>query len=128
VTNQEAVQRTIETYFGALSVLDAEAAANLFAPDGILHYPGVPSCEGREAIRQYYQAVVSACATLQLVADQVFIVANRAAVKFTLQVTARNGRAVRAEGIDTLDLDDDGLIRSLRVYYDPAPLRAALEV
>ena len=83
--------------------------------------------EGRDAIRQYYQAIASACATLRVVADQVFTVDNRAAVKFTLMATGKNGRTARAEGIDTFELDDDGLIRSLWVYYDPAPVMATLQ-
>ena len=56
-----------------------------------------------------------------------FIAGNSAAVKWTGQLTAKNGRSLTFEGIDVLDVNDEGKIQAVRAYWDPVPVLAVLQ-
>lgn len=57
---KRAVDRTREQHLAAVNAADAGAAADLFAPDGILLPPGQPVREGRAAIREWFMQTFAA--------------------------------------------------------------------
>lgn len=54
--------------------------------------------------------------------DRVFISGNGAAVLYTAQFTAKNGRTASMQGIDIFEVNDQGKIQVIRYYLDPTPV------
>jgi len=108
--------------------MDANGFADTFAPNGLTHDPlGTPPQEGRDAIRQFLQGILAGCEPFGLAEDHVFIAGNCAAVKWTGQLTAKNGRSLTFEGIDVLEVNDQGEVQTVRAFWDPAPVLAVLQ-
>ena len=58
--------------------------------------------------------------------DSIFIVGQQAAVKWTMQVVAQNGRTATAEGISVFEFNDNGKIAKIQSYWDEALIKAQL--
>jgi steroid delta-isomerase len=128
VASQEAIQSAVAAYFGAVRAMDATAVADAFAPDGVSTDPvGTPPHAGRDAIRQFMHGVMAGSERVDSTADAVFIAGDSAAVKWTVHLTAKSGRAVTFEGIDVMQVNDQGKIQTLHAYWDPAPVLAVLQ-
>ena len=59
--------------------------------------------------------------------DQVFVAGDGAAFSWTVQLTTKHGRSVTFEGIDVIQVNDQGKIQTLHAYWDPAPVLAVLQ-
>jgi steroid delta-isomerase len=133
MASREAIQAAVAAHFGATRAIDASGFAATFAPDGVTHGPArTPPYEGREAIRQLLQGFIDGCAQVGLTfagltEDRVFIAGNSAALKWTGQLTPKEGRALSFEGIDVLEVNGDDQVQTARAYWDPAPVLAALQ-
>ncbi len=55
--NRAALEERHNRFFAALEARDADAVAELFADDGILHVSDMDPVRGREAIRAFYERV-----------------------------------------------------------------------
>ncbi|MHB8645472.1 MAG: nuclear transport factor 2 family protein [Thermomicrobiales bacterium] len=123
----EKIRAAVEGYFAANNALDADAVADLFAPDAQMHrVPGTSPTEGREAIRQVYRQLLAAFSQSDVHAVHIFIAGNGAALLYRGMFTAKTGKAVTVEGIDVFEVNEDGQIQAIRFYWDPAPLAAVL--
>ena len=128
MASKELVQSAIDAYLRAIKAMDADAFADAFAPDGISNDPvGTPPHEGRAAIRNFLQGILAVCQRVSLEPDQVFIAGESAALKWTGQLTTRNGQSVTFEGIDVIQVNDEGKIQTLHAYWDPAPVMTVLQ-
>ena len=126
--SKEAIQSAVAAYFGAISAMDANAFAEAFAPDAVSNDPvGTPPYEGQDAIRQFAQGMFAPCERAALTANQVFVAGDSAALTWTGQLTAKNGKSVTFEGIDVVRVNDQGKIQTLHAYWDPAPVLAVLQ-
>ena len=127
MVSKEAIQSAVAAYFGATRAMDAKAVAEAFAPDGVSNDPvGTPPHEGRDAIRQFMQGVIAESERVESTADDVFIAGDSAAVKWTVQLTAKHGQSVTFQGIDVIQVNDQGKIQTLSAYWDPAPVLTVL--
>lgn len=81
---------------------------------------------GHEALRQFLTHVISGFDTVGLTENSVFINGYTAAVKWTGEGVAKNGKAIRIEGIDVIHCNEAGKITSVYAYWDPAPMMALL--
>ena len=126
--SKEAIQSAVAAYLAASAAMDANAVADAFAPDGVSNDPaGTPPLEGRTAIRQFMEGTVTEARSVTTTPDQIFIAGDSAAFKWTVQLMTKNGRSVTFEGIDVIQVNDDGKIQSLHAYWDPAPVLAVLQ-
>jgi len=84
VVSNESIRKVVAEYFAALRAMDPEAWANTFAEDGVTHDPvGTPPHQGRAAVRQFLQGILSLFQEAGLTEDDVFVAGNGAAVKWT---------------------------------------------
>jgi uncharacterized protein (TIGR02246 family) len=126
--SKEAIQSAVAAYLAATAAMDANAVADAFAPDGVSNDPaGTPPHKGRTAIRQFMEGMTTEARSVTTTPDQIFIAGDSAAFKWTVQLTTKNGRSVMFEGIDVIQVNDDGKIQSLHAYWDPAPVLAVLQ-
>ena len=108
--------------------MDVEAWIATFAPDAVSYDPvGAPPTAGHDALRQFFGAIVGAFKKVGLTEDHVFIANNEAAVKWTGRGTGTNGRDVRFEGIDVIEFNEEGKIRTVRAYWNPAEVMMQLQ-
>ncbi len=127
VPSHETVQSAIDAYLVATRAMDANAVAEAFATDGVSNDPvGSPPHEGRDAIRQFIQGATAAIERIESTADNVFIAGDGAAFKWSMHLTGKRGQSVTVEGIDVIQVDEQGKIQALHAYWDPAPLLAVL--
>ena len=124
----ETISRAIKAYFAALRAMDGEAWVATFAPDAVSYDPvGAPPHIGHDALRQFFAGIVAAFDKVGLTEDQVFIAGNGAGVKWTGHGTGKNGRTVRFEGIDAFEFNEDGLIQTVRAYWNPGEVMMQLQ-
>jgi steroid Delta-isomerase len=124
----EIISRAIKAYFAATRAMDMEAWVATFAPDAVSYDPvGAPPTAGHDALRQFFNAIVGAFDKVGMTEDQVFIAGNGAAVKWTGHGKGKNGREVRFEGIDIFELNEEGLIQTVRGYWNPAEVMMQLQ-
>ena len=121
------ISRVVRGYFLAIRAMDAEAFANSFAEDGTTYDPvGTPGVTGHDALREFLQSICKSFKSVGLTEDHVFVAGNGAAVKWTGKGTSNNGREVRFEGIDVIEVNADGKIQTVRAYWNPAEMIAQL--
>jgi steroid delta-isomerase len=121
------VSRAVRGYFLAIRAMDAEAFANSFAEDGTTFDPvGSPAITGRAALVEFFTSICKNFKSVGLTEDSVFVAGNGAAVKWTGKGTSINGHEVNFEGIDVLDINEDGKIQTLVAYWNPAEMIAQL--
>ena len=121
------ISRAVRAYFLAIRAMDADAFANTFAEDGTTFDPvGTPGIKGRAAIREFLESICQNFKSVGLTEDCVFVAGNGAAVKWTGHGISANGKEVKFEGIDVLDVNEDGKIQTVRAYWNPAEMIAQL--
>jgi steroid Delta-isomerase len=121
------ISRAVRAYFLAIRAMDAEAYANTFAEDGTTFDPeGTPGITGRPALREFLQSICKNFKSVSLDEDSVFVAGNGAAVKWTGHGTSASGKEVKFEGIDVFDMNEDGKIKTIHAYWNPAEMIAQL--
>ncbi len=124
----EDVGKAVAEYFAALRAMDVDRWAAAFAEDAVSYDPvDGPPIRGRAELRQFLKSITAAFDKVGLTEDQVFINGNEAAVKWTGRGRGKNGRDVRFEGIDIIEVNDKGLIQTVRAYWNPAIVMAQLQ-
>ena len=128
VPSHEAVQSAIDAYLVATRAMDANAVAEAFATDGVSNDPvGTPPHEGRDAIHRFMEGILAETERVIATPNQVFVAGDGAAFSWTVQLTTKHGRSVTFEGIDVIQVNDEGKIQTLHAYWDPAPVLAVLQ-
>jgi len=121
------ISRAVRAYFLAIRAMDANAFANSFAEDGTTYDPvGSPAITGRDAIREFLASICKNFKSVGLTEDAVFVAGNGAAVKWTGKGTSNSGKEVRFEGIDVIEINEDGKIQNVHAYWNPAEMIAQL--
>lgn len=124
----ETISRGVRAYFAAIRAIDAEAWVATFAPDATSYDPvGAPPTVGHDSLRQFFNAIAGAFKTINFTEDHIFIAGDGAAVKWTGTGTGKNGRNVRFEGIDVFEFNAEGLIQTMRAYWNPAEVLMQLQ-
>lgn len=125
--NQDTIATTINSYFDRLQAMDSSGWRELFAEDGVIYDPvGNPPSRAYEKAEEFFGLLSKAFETMEITPERIFVVKNAAAVKWTMQVVGKNGRAAKAEGISTFELDETGKIRVVSSYWDDAALMAQI--
>ena len=115
----------VKSYLRCGSEGDRETLLALFAADATFEDPvGSEPLVGREAIGTFFDTVQAADdVEFVLDDDSVRVAGDSVAFAFTATVTF-GGIGQRVSPIDVFDFDDDGLIVSMRSYWNPADLTA----
>ena len=123
----ETIARAVREYFIAIRSMDADAFAKSFAEDGRTFDPvGTPPVTGHTALREFFQSICKHFKTVALDEDSVFIAGNGAAVKWTGHGTSQNGREVKFEGVDVIEVNEGGKVQTVHAYWNPAEMIAQL--
>lgn len=111
-------KRVLQAYIDGFDNDDADALAALFADNAIIEDPvGTPPKRGDE-IRDWFHQGVMMRARLMLDAPIRGSHTRAAAMAFTVQMEV-DGELRRVRSIDTIEINDEGLITCLRGYWGP---------
>jgi steroid Delta-isomerase len=125
--SSDRVSRAVRAYFLAIRAMDADAFANAFAEDGTTFDPvGSPGITGRDGLREFFQSICKNFTSVGLTEDSVFVAGNGAAVKWTGRGTSNSGKEVNFEGIDVIEVNEDGKVQTVHAYWNPAEMIAQL--
>jgi steroid delta-isomerase-like uncharacterized protein len=128
-------QRAVE----AFNAHDADAVADLYAAEGVLHDPQMPApVRGRDAIRETYVQMFRTFPDIQVTILNRHVEGDRMMYELRLTGTNRGpirtpdgdipatGRRIDVPAAVFADLDPDGRFRDTRRYYDVAEMMRQL--
>ncbi len=116
------ITRAIDLLYKAQASRDLAAWLDLFATDAVVHDPvDSPAAEGHEAIAELWKQFTGPFSSYQRRPERVLQSRGGAAVYWTGTATAESGET-DCEGIDVFEFNDDGKIRALMSWWDPAGL------
>lgn len=119
------IQAVLQKARDAWMVGDADAIAQLFAPDGELIVPG-QRWQGQADIRAAVIKFAASSVNVQIQIQRILIEGEQAVVEWTWEDTDKNtGRRNRAEDAIVVDFKD-GLIARWREYIDSETPKAQL--
>ncbi len=118
----------VAAYLRALAESDLAGMLGLFTADAVVHSPLYGSLPASEFYPQLFADTGSAKLTL-LGTMRGTSVEGRALLSFLFHFdwVLPNGTAAPFDVVDIAEIDDDGLINSIRVIYDTIDVRPAFE-
>lgn len=124
----EEIASLVTTYFDNMAAMNAEGWLEIFAEDAVIHDPvGEPPRHVHKDAEQFFKILSNFFKEMELSKDDIFFVKNGAAVKWTMQVVAKNDRHATANGISIFEINSNGKIGKVSSYWDEAALLAKLK-
>ena len=125
----ERVRAVVDAYVDAYRRNDKQACLALFSADAEWHDPvGEPPHVGHDGIGAFWDQAHAMADSIVLVPSDVIVCANQAAMVFEIHVSiggADNTPATMIiDAVEIFVLDDAGLIRDLRAYWDMSRSRS----
>jgi len=117
----------IAQYYASLAAMNREGWLEVLAVDAVIYDPvGKLPLKVREDSPKFFDLLSKFYKQFEIVQDCIFIVQQEAAVKWTMQVVAKNERQATAEGISVFEFNAHGKIAKIQSYWDEASLKAQL--
>lgn len=111
------IEQLVRSYLDSISRGDVEGRLALFAPDAIFEDPvGAAPMVGHEALRAFWTAGggLEVRTRLELLA----VAGEEAAYVFTAEVLGGADDRVNIRTIETMEVNENGLIARMRAYFD----------
>ncbi|MDY7021310.1 MAG: nuclear transport factor 2 family protein [Cyanobacteriota bacterium] len=125
--SQGEIERLLKEYYRQVASLNSEGWLATFTDDALVYDPvGKPPINVKQDADKFFEILSKFYEKLEVVPDQIFVAGDGAAVKWTMDVTARNGRTATVEGIAIFELNEAGKIQKLQSYWDEAAMKAKL--
>lgn len=126
--SSEAMKNRLDAYFASIAARDPQRIASNFAEDGVIEDPvGSPVRHGRDGVAGLFASGVAALAShVEIEVLAAFPCGNTIAAHWTMKARGKAGREVKAEGIDVLLVDAQGVIARAEGYWNAAAFRQAL--
>ena len=116
----------VSKYYVAVRGLNLNNWLNCFAKDAILDDPfGQSMLQGQQNIAGAYQGAIDSFSVLDMREKDVFTPdqTDQAAIRWTANLTFKNGLKVDPfNGITTITFNENGKIKLLKAFWDPAVL------
>lgn len=125
--SQEVIKQVIADYFANIAEMNPEGWIDNFAEDAVSYDPvGEPPTKVHEGYRQFIGQLQAVFEKLEATTEHIFIAANEAAVKWTMDGLSKSGKSVKFEGITIFEVNAEGKIQTTRAYWSPAQMIAQL--
>ena len=96
---KETIETLVNSYFTNMTAMNAKAWVENFTEDGVIYDPvGKPPSNVHSDYQKFFGLLSMIFAKLELTLNNIFIVDNGAAVKWTMQGVGKNGKQGVAEG------------------------------
>ena len=124
---QTEIKQLLTEYYRQVAALNSEAWLEAFAEDAVVYDPvGKPPLNARRDADKFFEILSKFYEKLEITPDLIFSAGNGAAVKWIMNVLARNGRRATTEGIAIFEFNEVGKIQKLQSYWDEAAMKAKL--
>ena len=108
----------VAAYFAAVNARDFEALAGLFAEDAVLRPVGSRVREGRSDVAAYYPPLLAGFASGVDTPVRTTVAGRVVTVEIRFEGRSVDGADVAFDAVDIFDVDDDGRIARLSLWYD----------
>lgn len=124
---QTEIKQLLTEYYRQVAALNSEGWLEAFAEDGVVYDPvGKPPLNVQRDADKFFEILSKFYEKLEITPEQIFVAGNGAAVKWIMNVMARNGRTATTEGIAIFEFNEVGKIQKLQSYWDEAAMKAKL--
>ena len=125
---KESISSILTAYFTNMAAMNPEGWVDTFAEDAVICDPiGNPPSKAHEDFQKFFGMLSAFFEKMELSQDNIIIVGNNAAVKWTMRVVAKNGRSAMTEGISTFEINNVGKIQKVSSYWNEAEIMAQLK-
>ena len=112
------LREAMARYAAVVSSKDAAAYAALFTPDAVQMDPYPTGLHtGRAEIEAFIQSGFDGCETMTFVVEEVHPVADKAAIRFQIDLTLAGGGIMHIRGVEIFTVTDDGLISAVDAFW-----------
>lgn len=123
----EVIKQVIAAYFANIAAMNPEGWIDNFAEDAVSYDPvGEPPTKVHEGYREFIGQLQAVFEKLEATTEHIFIAANEAAVKWTMDGVSKSGKLVKFAGITIFEVNAEGKIQTTRAYWNPAQMIAQL--
>jgi uncharacterized protein (TIGR02246 family) len=120
----EQVRAVVDAYVEGTNGGDKGAVLELFRPDAVWHDPvGQPPHVGHAGIGAFWDQVHSLADRIELVPRDVIVAGDEAAMVFEIH-TVVGGSTLEMDAVEVFEVGDDGLIVTLKAYWDMSRARS----
>ena len=120
-------EQLVDEYLEALAAGSTERVLALFAPDGRVDSPLYGTLPAAEFYPALFADTGQSRLTLRTTMEGQLAGLPVVSFWFDFDWTLANGEPAPFTVVDVAELDADGLITTLHIVYDTAPIRAAFE-
>lgn len=125
--SKEIIEKLVKSYFNSMSAMDSQGWKEIFAQDAVIYDPvGSPPKNVNEDIDKIFSLISGFFDKLELSQDNIFIAENSAAVKWTMNVVAKNKRNATTQGISIFEINDNGKIQQVSSYWNETEMMSKL--
>ncbi len=119
----EQVKTTAEAYVAASNANDKSAVLARFAPDTVWYDPvGQPPHVGRQGVGEFYDQTRALADKIEMKLRDVIVCGAEAAMILEIHITMGESAMVM-DCVETLEVDDEGLITGMKAYWDMSRAR-----
>lgn len=112
------IEATIRKYAGAWAASDRAAWLSTFAESATQEDPvGSHVRRGRMEIGEFWDTVMAAYNSIEIVPHNIFVLGKEAAMEWTITAQSVEG-GISFPGVDVFKFDDAGYITSVRAYWE----------
>jgi hypothetical protein len=115
----------INRYLALLAAGDVRGIVSLFSPRGTVHSPFL----GMQPVGKFFDLLKAATRRSVIERPEVFVSgvgSRRASTSFTYRWELADGAQVSFDCVDLFDFDEQGLIDTMTIVYDTAPIRESV--
>ena len=126
--SQEKIREVLAEYFSCLRQMEVDRLLELFSEEAMSWDPvGSPPMRVRDKSTNYFRALSKIFEKMALTEDDIFVSGTEAAVRWTGEAKLRSKEIeVSFEGVSVFEINPDGLIHSVRSYWDKPTLMSRL--
>lgn len=124
-SNALAYIEVVDRYLALLAAGDVQGIVSLFSPEGTVDSPFL----GIQPASRFFDQLKAATRRSVIEHREVFVSAigsRRASTCFTYRWELADGAQVSFRCVDLFDFDERGLIETMTIVYDTAPIRASV--
>jgi len=126
--SKEQIAEVVGQYFSCLRQMEVDELLELFSEDAMSWDPvGTPPLRVRDKSTNYFKALSSIFEKMALSEDDIFVAGTEAAVKWNGVAKLRSKQEeITFEGVSVFEINPEGLISSVRSYWDKPGLMSRL--
>lgn len=126
--SEQRVREVVGAYFSCLRTMEVDRLQELFDEDALSWDPvGSPPMRVRDKSTNYFRALANIFKKMALTEDDIFVCGTEVAVRWTGVAMLRSKLTeVFFEGASVFEVNEKGLIQSIRSYWDKTALLSGL--